>query len=295
MVCPAGERRDWLTPVRAGEFCSHCERTVHDLSRLDAAQAEAVLEQRDAQGRTPCVAVKTNRRGEVLLRNGVAAMALAAITACAPWGDATWDDPLDDEPMDVCLAAHARDPDDLPPMCEGLLPPDVEHGSVGVVAGGVPGGSISCEGLVGAEVEMTRGAVAEVVPQTPPEDTAALGRVQGVVTDAGSGSPASGALVTARSLDQPDRQTMTNAKGQYSFSDLPPSEYAITVSWGHGDVSKIVELPPGAHFQANFRINGDERILMGAVVEPRRHQRARTRAQKRTERRERRAAKERTG
>src|SRR5205085_10461490 len=60
-----------------------------------------------------------------------------------------------------------------------------------------------------------------------------VGRIKGVVTDAGTGQPQAQATVVARSpaLIGGPRTVNTDRNGRYQLPDLPPGEYTIEVSY----------------------------------------------------------------
>jgi hypothetical protein len=63
------------------------------------------------------------------------------------------------------------------------------------------------------------------------------------------------------------RETNTNASGFYSFQDLPAGQYTVQVLKDKSDVSKVVQLPRGAKFRANFSLNPEQEQVITIVVE----------------------------
>jgi hypothetical protein len=105
--------------------------------------------------------------------------------------------------------------------------------------------------------------------------TGGLGVIGGVVKDTKSGEPLAGALVILQCacLGQPQERT-TSANGVYSFNDLPTGSYTIQVLSGRANVSKLVQLPRGAAFRANFALDPERQediviVVETPVIEPR--------------------------
>ncbi len=92
--------------------------------------------------------------------------------------------------------------------------------------------------------------------------------VSGVVRDHFSREPLANALVilSCECLEAP-REAITNSRGIYSFGDLPPGEYSISVLAGVSEVRKFVTLPAGAKFRANFVVNPEREQLVEIIVE----------------------------
>ncbi len=76
-------------------------------------------------------------------------------------------------------------------------------------------------GLAGLGI-LALAAMAWAAPPTPPPGKANL---YGVVSDAVTGEPISGVLVTLNGIE-----TLTDAGGNYIFEDLDPGEYALQFS-----------------------------------------------------------------
>ncbi len=77
------------------------------------------------------------------------------------------------------------------------------------------------------------------------------GSVRGTVKDSKSGGPVSGASVSLRGKSS----TQTDGSGQFSFSDLAPGVYAVTIrKSGYMDGGGSVTIKPGQTTTANFRL-----------------------------------------
>ncbi|GAI27792.1 unnamed protein product [marine sediment metagenome] len=85
--------------------------------------------------------------------------------------------------------------------------------SPAVVVGGLGLGLVAAVGIA---------ALAMAAPPTPPPGRANL---YGVVTDAVTGEPISGVLVSLNGLE-----VYTNAAGNYTLEDLDPGEYLLQFS-----------------------------------------------------------------
>jgi hypothetical protein len=95
------------------------------------------------------------------------------------------------------------------------------------------------------------------LPRVPPGQAA----IQGPVHDVNTGVRVAGALVILQCACLPGhRETETDARGIYSFVDLPPGKYTVQVLFGRADVSKSLQLAPGKHFIARFAIDPTSRI-----------------------------------
>jgi hypothetical protein len=144
-----------MTPTAQGRHCAACDRTVHDLSTMTAAQVRAFMRAQRRRGGRFCISYRVDASGEIVVRPPhvvparrlvrVAAMT-TALAACAPWDDAPLppgldsdidadiDDELDDEPVEVVPAAPlpAQDEppavaqDEPPSAAEDELPPPPE-------------------------------------------------------------------------------------------------------------------------------------------------------------------------
>ena len=103
---------------------------------------------------------------------------------------------------------------------------------------------------------------------SPSERTPQRAVINGVVKDSTTGEPIEGALVILQCtcLGQAHERT-TSARGVYGFTDLPGGSYTIQVLAAKADVSKIVQLPRGARFRANFSVTPDADQVIEIVVE----------------------------
>ncbi len=97
-------------------------------------------------------------------------------------------------------------------------------------------------------------------------EAADQGTISGVVTDSKTGKRIKDAIVILQcTCIQGEREAMTNAQGLYVFRNLPPGTYRVQVAFGKANVSKITNLPRGAKFTANFKI--DPESLQKKVIE----------------------------
>lgn len=82
------------------------------------------------------------------------------------------------------------------------------------------------------------------------------GVINGTVRNTMNGEPIVDAIVelSCSCLDAV-RDRVTNARGIYSFVDLPPGHYTIRVLTGEANIAKVMELPLGAKFRANFALD----------------------------------------
>lgn len=93
------------------------------------------------------------------------------------------------------------------------------------------------------------------------------GQMVGKVTHSKTKEPVADAIVILQcSCLQGTRETRTNADGLYMFRDLPPGEYTIQVLSGQADVAKIVRMPRGAKFRANFTIDPEDEFKVMMVI-----------------------------
>ncbi len=99
----------------------------------------------------------------------------------------------------------------------------------------------------------------------PPSDKSVI---SGVVKNSKSGEAIENAIVVLQCACLAGQQErMTNARGIYSFTDLPQGNYTIQVLAGKANVSKITQLPRGAKFRANFNLNPEQDKTTIIVVE----------------------------
>ncbi len=111
---------------------------------------------------------------------------------------------------------------------------------------------------------------APVAAMTVPDiaEAASDGAIKGVVTNPKNKAKVGDALVVLQcSCLQGTRETRTNADGLYSFKNLPPGNYTIQVLTGQADVTKIVNLPRGASFRANFSVDPQNEFKRTVVVQ----------------------------
>jgi hypothetical protein len=109
-------------------------------------------------------------------------------------------------------------------------------------------------------------AAALLVPATA--QAANNGTISGVVTNAKTKQPQTGALVILQCMClQGPRETETNENGLYAFRDLPPGTYTVQVLAGQANVTKKTDLPRGAKLRANFLVDLDNEEVRTLVVE----------------------------
>ncbi|MGB1274158.1 MAG: carboxypeptidase regulatory-like domain-containing protein, partial [Nannocystaceae bacterium] len=110
---------------------------------------------------------------------------------------------------------------------------------------------------------------APVAALTVPDiaQAASDGAIKGVVTNPKNKEKVGDALVVLQcSCLQGTRETRTSKDGLYSFKNLPPGNFTIQVLTGQADVTKIVNLPRGASFRANFSIDPSNEFKRTVVV-----------------------------
>ncbi|HLT36892.1 MAG TPA: carboxypeptidase regulatory-like domain-containing protein, partial [Enhygromyxa sp.] len=106
----------------------------------------------------------------------------------------------------------------------------------------------------------------EVAEAAPPESD--KGVISGTVKNSNTDQPIENAIVILQCTCLGGQQErMTNARGIYSFQDLPSGNYTIQVLAGKANVSKITQLPRGAKFRANFALNPEQDQVIELVVE----------------------------
>ena len=106
-------------------------------------------------------------------------------------------------------------------------------------------------------------AVTEAAPPSSEK-----GVISGVVKNTNTDEAIENAVVILQCNCLSERQErMTNARGIYSFQDLPSGTYTIQVLAGKADVSKMTQLPRGAKVRANFAMNPDQDKAIVIVVE----------------------------
>ena len=91
--------------------------------------------------------------------------------------------------------------------------------------------------------------------------------ISGIIRDT-KGEPIQDAVVVLQSVALPaQREVMSNAEGLYYFAQLPPGNYTVQVLAGKANVSKITQLPEGARFRANFKLDPNEDVVVGLLIE----------------------------
>ncbi len=89
-----------------------------------------------------------------------------------------------------------------------------------------------------------------------PQEEKQAGSIVGVVTDEKTKERVVNALVILQCTSfEGTRERSTNANGLYAFREVPAGTCTIQVLSGQADVSKIVDLPAGGKYRANFRID----------------------------------------
>ena len=97
-------------------------------------------------------------------------------------------------------------------------------------------------------------------------DNATIG---GVVRDKKTGAVVADAIVIVQcTCLQGQRDLRTNADGLYAASDLPTGLYTVQVLYQDANVSKIVDLPPGAKLRIDVELDPQARFIENIVVEP---------------------------
>jgi hypothetical protein len=90
--------------------------------------------------------------------------------------------------------------------------------------------------------------------------------ISGIVRDR-EGAPVENAIVILQSVALPQElERLTNERGIYSFTELPPGNYTIQVLAGKANVSKIVDLPKDARYRAHFSVDPEQDMILGMVV-----------------------------
>ncbi len=113
------------------------------------------------------------------------------------------------------------------------------------------------------------GIPAVTIMFAPGEAQAADGQIKGVVLDKNTKEPIEGAIVVLQCACLSGQvEVNTNARGIYSFRDLPQGRYTIQVLYGKANVSKVTDLPRGASFKANFSIDPNNEFVRKIVVKP---------------------------
>lgn len=92
-------------------------------------------------------------------------------------------------------------------------------------------------------------ALAEPAPE-------ASASIEGTIEDSRTDEPFANAVVVLQCTCLDGLQERwTSERGVYSFKDLPPGNYTIQALAGRANVSKIVSLPAGGRFRANFKVD----------------------------------------
>jgi hypothetical protein len=102
----------------------------------------------------------------------------------------------------------------------------------------------------------------------PPDSSSGSGGViTGVVKNSESKEPIENAVVVLQcSCLAQQRETYTNARGIYRFTNLPQGAYTVQVLAGKASISKMTTLPRNAKYRANFTINPEMKITRNLVV-----------------------------
>jgi len=256
--CPAP--RSWLSPSANGFDCAHCSREVVDLSRLDEAAAQRVLDTRDRAGRGPCVAYRARGQGQVALRTGLATFSVTYLAGCAPWAEEAFADPEPPGPDEVCSVESSHYD---PAQCKG--PP--EQHEIAVVEE-VPTPDKACDGPVEAPAFEARFEKYAAPGRAGPNgEAAATSSIVGYVEDLFDETPIQGARVYLESdaLKKPV-EAKTNARGIFEIEPVPEGHYRISVStsWGRG--IREIDLPAETRAQLAFKLEG-EQWWMGMMEE----------------------------
>lgn len=93
------------------------------------------------------------------------------------------------------------------------------------------------------------------------------GRIEGVVKD----SETQQALESARLILVCDclaagRETVTDERGAYSFSELPSGPYELQVRAGRSAITKVFDLPAETRMRANFTVNPRQGVTTTIAV-----------------------------
>jgi hypothetical protein len=129
-------------------------------------------------------------------------------------------------------------------------------------------------GLVVVALAGCATAAVESLPPSPPIDLSDIEEGSGGVIAGAIRTPeghaAAGALVILQSAALPSQfELLTDERGIYRFTNLPPGNYTIQVLFGKANVSKVTQLPEDARYRANFTVNPDQdnQIIIGMLVE----------------------------
>lgn len=78
-----------------------------------------------------------------------------------------------------------------------------------------------------------------------------------------TGVPIAGALVILQCrCIKGARETLTDARGVYSFADLPSGKYTVQVLYGHANLNKTVELPAGRPVVVQFAVDPEQAFVV---------------------------------
>lgn len=131
--------------------------------------------------------------------------------------------------------------------------------------------AISCYLLMGL-TSMTGAAYGQPTPTTGPSTAAEPAKpvvISGSIRDASTSNPVANVVVTvsASSLPEGERLEVTNARGGYSFKNLPAGTYTIRFdSAEHKPASRTVTATSGSNISVNIQLVPDEMVIEQVVV-----------------------------
>ncbi|WEK38374.1 MAG: TonB-dependent receptor [Candidatus Pseudobacter hemicellulosilyticus] len=100
-----------------------------------------------------------------------------------------------------------------------------------------------------------------------PDQKKATGRITGKVVDFENGDPLTGATV---SLESTGSQTVTNDKGEYVFTAIPPGEYAVAASYVGYKKDKITQVKVAEEktvvIDIKLQVGGENPAVMTGVI-----------------------------
>jgi len=114
--------------------------------------------------------------------------------------------------------------------------------------------ALSC--LLAAAPAFAATLIAPSVAVAAPPSATNSGTIAGVVKHSKTDEPLASTLVVVQCTCLAERrERLTNERGIYRFSDLPPGNYRVQVFAGKAEIDKIIQLPRGAKLQANYAID----------------------------------------